>query len=363
MPKKPRPELQTIINRAVVLAAPLYAAQAAKWVEQVQRMKSRRSKIKLKISKDIRELFELIFTVIYMFGRDVAADEIEALKQFEVNKRIPKGVNFAIKDGQIDYSNAVNAETGKLISREEISHIASLQNFAVWQRVNWDKIGFQAALDRFLAKKIISAKDFKDAEAAIKAIAFSVQRVEEANALIVLKESIAASIKTGATFKDWKDELPSLFENAGYVVKGPKLTPWHLETVFRTNQASVYEAGKWDQFQSDDYVTGMEYVAVMDNRTRVEHAALDGEIFKKDDPIWGSIYPPNEYNCRCSTSPVSNFYMREKGLKWSTQTEKVKKGIAGVDEDFTGKNGLLGLDDRIQNVLDEKFEIIKEIKL
>ena len=44
----------------------------------------------------------------------------------------------------------------------------------------------------------------------------------------------------------------------------------------------------------------LEYTAVMDDRTRDEHAALDGHIYPIDDPFWQTFYPPNGFNCRCN---------------------------------------------------------------
>jgi uncharacterized protein with gpF-like domain len=41
------------------------------------------------------------------------------------------------------------------------------------------------------------------------------------------------------------------------------------------------------------------YAAVQDDRTRDDHAAMDGYIARRDDPIWEEWRPPNGYQCRC----------------------------------------------------------------
>jgi hypothetical protein len=57
-----------------------------------------------------------------------------------------------------------------------------------------------------------------------------------------------------------------------------------------------------------------EYVAVMDRRTRPSHAALNGKIYKYDDPFWETFYPPNGWNCRCRVRTRSLRDIREKNL-------------------------------------------------
>ncbi len=43
-----------------------------------------------------------------------------------------------------------------------------------------------------------------------------------------------------------------------------------------------------------------EYSATMDDRTRSEHAKLDGLILPKSHPFWRTHFPPWEFNCRCA---------------------------------------------------------------
>ncbi|MBI5724609.1 MAG: minor capsid protein [Planctomycetes bacterium] len=77
-----------------------------------------------------------------------------------------------------------------------------------------------------------------------------------------------------------------------------------LETLARTQVQIAYGAGRWNANQDpaiQEILWGYEYSAVMDERTRPAHAALDGLRAPKDDAIWGKIFPPSGWNCRCST--------------------------------------------------------------
>lgn len=56
------------------------------------------------------------------------------------------------------------------------------------------------------------------------------------------------------------------------------------------------------------------YVAVMDGRTRPSHAALNGKIWRKDDPVWSVIFPPNGFNSRCRTRALTAGQIQREGL-------------------------------------------------
>lgn len=76
-----------------------------------------------------------------------------------------------------------------------------------------------------------------------------------------------------------------------------------MRTNFNTAVNNAYESGRWKEFQElKDIFPNLQYNAVMDERTRDDHAALNGIVRPVDDPFWDTYMPPNDWNCRCSVS-------------------------------------------------------------
>lgn len=83
----------------------------------------------------------------------------------------------------------------------------------------------------------------------------------------------------------------------------------HLQTVYRTNMHSNFEAGKRDMIMKQvnrGAVAFLRWQTARDFRVRDEHKPLQGFTAPPDDPIWSQIWPPAGYNCRCTVTVISN---------------------------------------------------------
>ena len=68
----------------------------------------------------------------------------------------------------------------------------------------------------------------------------------------------------------------------------------------------AYQTGRYKtQVDNIDNRPYGQYVAVLDSKTRPEHAQLHGLIFWHDAPFWNSFYPPNGWRCRCRVNALS----------------------------------------------------------
>lgn len=91
----------------------------------------------------------------------------------------------------------------------------------------------------------------------------------------------------------------------------------YAETIYRTNLAGAYTAGRFKQMADPDVqavAPAFEYTAVGDHSTRKNHAAADGAIADVKDSLWDKISPPMGYNCRCDLRIVDRFELKERGL-------------------------------------------------
>lgn len=80
-------------------------------------------------------------------------------------------------------------------------------------------------------------------------------------------------------------------------------SPGYLETVYRTNVATAYGAGRYRQILTPEVMEArpwVQYRTADDGRVRPSHEALDMTVYRIDAESWRSIAPPNGYNCRCS---------------------------------------------------------------
>lgn len=120
-----------------------------------------------------------------------------------------------------------------------------------------------------------------------------------------LQKTSAGLIEQGAHVSEGRAALKDQFDALGLTQKNG----YQLETIFRTHTQLAYGAGRWQADQDpavQEILWGYEYNAVLDDRTRPEHAALAGTRLPKDDEFWLTWWPPNGYNCRCVAIPIFN---------------------------------------------------------
>lgn len=184
--------------------------------------------------------------------------------------------------------------------------------------------------------------------------AFTVAKLLRTDVLADIRDGVAQSLARGETERWFSQRLTPVLQDKGWW--GKKIvvdsagqaevvqegSPRRLKTIFRTNLQTAYAAGRWKQFQDNAADRPfVQYMAILDNRTRPAHAALNGRVFRLDDPVLEVIAPPNGYNCRCMLRALSAENIATRGLKVETdariETRQIDVAKPGSSKALTDK--------------------------
>jgi SPP1 gp7 family putative phage head morphogenesis protein len=173
--------------------------------------------------------------------------------------------------------------------------------------------------------------------------AFTVAKAARLDILTDIRAGIEAALKEGRSERQFIRDLTPILQKKGWWgkahdpetgevildAKGRRIrqgSPRRLSTIYRTNVQSAYMAGRWKAAEAAKRTHPyLQYVAVMDSRTRPTHAAMNGRAFAVDDPIWHTHYPPNGYNCRCRTRPMTRRALEREGVALSSSEGRLSQ--------------------------------------
>lgn len=177
--------------------------------------------------------------------------------------------------------------------------------------------------------------------------AFTVAKAVRLDVLNTIRDEVDRAVHDGITRQEFTRTLAPRLQKLGWWGKQVIVdtegnakeielgSPRRLATIYNVNMRTAYNSGRYAQMMNnvEDYPF-WQYVAVMDGRTRPEHAALNGLVFRYDDPFWKTHYPPNGWNCRCRVRALSAERMKALGLKVSYGASFVHTHDvdAGIDE-------------------------------
>lgn len=141
--------------------------------------------------------------------------------------------------------------------------------------------------------------------------AFTVAKTASADVVETIRLALLDAQKKGLPFEVFQKNIEPTLQSLGWWGKDDFLdanlgSPWRLETIYRTNLQSAFNAGRMERQQkTEKFRPLLEYVAVLDSKTRPSHSALDGKVVQASDSFWNSFYPPNGFNCRCRVRSLS----------------------------------------------------------
>jgi len=193
------------------------------------------------------------------------------------------------------------------------------------------------AIEYFASKGLIVTWDWNELWQEAHTQAFTVAKLMRMDILQDMKDSLEKAMARGTALADFRKNLEPTLKAKGWwgyktvakqdgtkerILEG---SPWRLKTIFQTNMQTALSRGRYkQQLALKNERPYLQYVAVMDSRTRPTHRLLNGKIFRYDDPFWDTHYPPNGFNCRCRVRSLTPEDIKERGLKIDSGKGKIQ---------------------------------------
>ena len=191
------------------------------------------------------------------------------------------------------------------------------------------KLPPQQAIAYLQAKGYAISWDWDDTWQEAQATAFTVAKATRLDILQDIREAVERALQEGKTLawftkeltpvlqaKGWWGRQEHVDRDSGEISQVQLGSAWRLRTIYRTNLQTAYMAGRYaEQLANVEDRPYWMYVAVLDGRTRPSHRAMNGRVFRYDDPIWRQFYPPNGWGCRCRVIALSVSQVERMGLK------------------------------------------------
>ncbi|MEF2968349.1 phage minor head protein [Paenibacillus sp. M1] len=176
---------------------------------------------------------------------------------------------------------------------------------------------FKEAAEFFGDKLTLKPTDFYDLAEEYRHKAFTVSGYSKIQILKKFQDELLAAIEEGQTTQSFRDKMNDFLERKGY----EGITNFQADNIYRTNIQTAYQVGHYKQMTDPEVLRlrpYWQYDAVNDRRTRPSHLAMDGKVFRADDPIWDTWYPPNGFRCRCGVKTLSERQVKDRGLTVET---------------------------------------------
>lgn len=206
----------------------------------------------------------------------------------------------------------------------------------------------KAAIAYLKQKRVDVSWDWQDMLDDAHVSAFTIAKSAGLDVANDIYQAVVQAAEKGQTFQNFERELRPVLAQKGWWGKKNVVnpdtgeiqaatfgTPYRLKTIYLTNLQSAYMAGRYAEMTAAKATHPYwQYVAINDQRTRDTHRKLHGRVYAADDAVWGSLYPPLGYRCRCRVRPLS----RERGEKQVLPSPKLETQTIDIGENkFTGE--------------------------
>jgi len=136
--------------------------------------------------------------------------------------------------------------------------------------------------------------------------AFTVAGTAQLDLIASVQAALDSALEQGTDLEAFKAAVGEKLQSEWVGSKGNPAS--RLETIFRTNVQSAYNAGRYAEATDPDTLAMRPYWqfdAVVDGRTTSGCKAANGVVLPADHPWWGRNTPPRHFNCRAVFHPLT----------------------------------------------------------
>lgn len=132
--------------------------------------------------------------------------------------------------------------------------------------------------------------------------AFTVGRLADGDAVRHVQAMITSALEKGGGMGEFLRLTEGELADAAGMGRG---AGWYYETVYRTNTATAYNAGRAIGFEETPPIA-LELIGIDDTRQTELCHSLTVPPFRRPygDPVWESLWPPFHFNCRTTIRAI-----------------------------------------------------------
>ena len=225
---------------------------------------------------------------------------------------------------------------------------------------------FQEQIAFFRGKLGLPTRTWRDIERHAHDRAFVVAGVMNFDLLGELRGAVGKAIADGESLDKFRERFFEAVDKhgwKGWTGSGSREgRAWRTRTIYQTNMATSYAAGRWRQLVDLAENGGRpywRYVHSGASEPRPQHK-MWGDMrltLRYDDPFWQTHYPPNGWGCGCSVRAVeapAEGDATEPPSWWQNKDPKTGAPI-GLDEKWDYAPGSLGTDVGLRELVRDRL--------
>jgi hypothetical protein len=215
------------------------------------------------------------------------------------------------------------------------------------QSIDSAKLPFAEQVDFFRNKLNLPSGRWDDIQRAAHDRAFIVAGAQKADLLQDMKGAVDRAIADGTTLERFREDFDAIVERNGWHgwtgEDSDAGRAWRTRTIYMTNLATSYAAGRLKQLRDPDLKRLRPYWMYKHSDSvlhpRPLHVSWNRLTLPADHEWFRQHYPPNGWGCQCRVVAVSRAQAERLGARIAEEApddgEDPKTGLpAGIDRGF-----------------------------